>query len=386
MVDVSELEDVVAKACATHRVPGAVALVARGDDVEVAHAGTRAIGGEPMTRDTLFRLASVTKPIMAATAMVLVERGVLDLDAPVDALLPELASPMVLVDVGGPLDEPDNLVPAERAIALRDLLTFRAGHGFPERFDLPVVGRLAEELGQGPPRPAAMAEVDEWMRRLSQVPLLHQPGRGWTYNTGADILGVLLARATDSPLDDVLADTVLGPCGMTDTGFWTTDTARLATYYRRGDDGLEVVDPPDGQWASRPPFLSGASGLVSTVDDWWAFGRMLLAEGQSRAARGTRRVLSAESVRAMTTSHVDGGPDHLFLGGQGWGFGGGVDLRPTEPFQVPGRYGWVGGTGTAGYVIPASGTVVAWLSQVELGGPDDAAAMGEALTYAAQLG
>lgn len=381
---VKALDELLTEVCATHRIPGAVALVARGEDVEVASVGARATGGAPMTRDTLFRLASVTKPIVAASTMVLVERGHLDLDEPVTGHLPELAEPKVLRDVGGPVDDPDNLEAAERPITLRDLLTFQAGHGFPERFDVPVVARLADELGQGPPSPGAMADPEEWMRRLSLVPLLHQPGKGWTYNTGADVLGVLLARAAGGSLGDVLAETVLEPCGMADTGFWTTDTSRLATYYRRDEGGeLELADPPDGQWASPPPFASGASGLLSTVDDWCAFGRMLLAEGEHRDQRGTRPVLSPESVRLMTTSHVDGGPQHLFLDGQGWGFGGGVDLRPTKPFNIPGRYGWVGGTGTAGYIIPSTGTVVAWLSQVELGGPDDAAAMGEVLEYAA---
>lgn len=382
----TNLEEMLTEVCGTHRIPGAVALVARGDDVEVAATGRRSIDGVPMTRDTLFRIASVTKPVIAAATMALVDRGHLDLDASVVELLPELAEPMVLRDVGGPVDDPDNLVPAERPITVRDLLTFRAGHGFPEDFHAPVVSLLAGTLGQGAPRPASLVEPDEWMRRLSQVPLLHQPGQGWTYNTGADILGVLLARAAGSPLDDVLADTVLAPCGMADTGFWTTDVDRLATYYKRDDDGdLELVDPPDGQWASPPPFLSGAAGLLSTADDWCAFGRMLLAGGEHRDQHGRRRVLSEEAVRLMTTSHVDGGPQHMFLDGQGWGFGGGVDIRPTQPFHVRGRYGWIGGTGTAGYVIPSTDTVVVWLSQVELGGPDDAAALSEVLTYAAAL-
>ncbi|QYJ03326.1 beta-lactamase family protein [Nocardioides panacisoli] len=379
------LEELLARVCSTHRLPGAVALVARGEDVEVATAGVRTLGGPPMTRDTLFRLASLTKPVLAAATMVLVDRGHLHLDDPVDPLLPELTTPMVLRDAGGPVEDPANLEPAERAITLRDLLTFRSGHGFPERFDLPIVARLVDQLGQGPPRPATMPDPDEWMRRLADVPLLHQPGQGWTYNTGADILGVLLARACDATLGDVLAETVLDPCGMTDTGFATSATDRLATYYERDEDGTpRVVDPPEGQWAVPPRFPSGAGGLVSTADDWWSFGRMVLADGEHRRAGRSTRVLSPESVRLMTTSHVDGGPRHLFLDGQGWGFGGGVDIRPTRPFQVAGRYGWIGGTGTAGYVIPATDTVVVWLSQVELGAPDDAAAMTEVLTHAAR--
>jgi CubicO group peptidase (beta-lactamase class C family) len=119
---------------------------------------------------------------------------------------------------------------------------------------------------------------------------------------------------------------------------------------------------------------------LSTVDDWHAFGQMLLAGGVHRG----RRVLAEDSVAAMMTSHVDGGPDHMFLDGQGWGFGGSVDIRAKQRWNVLGRYGWVGGTGTAGYVVPSSGTVVVWMSQVELNGPEDFVAMGEVLAYAAQ--
>lgn len=366
--------------CAAHRIPGAVALVARGSDVEVACTGTRT-EGVPMTRDTLFRIASVTKPVVAAAALALVDRGVLGLDDAVVEHLPEIAAPMVLRDARGPVDDADNLVPADRPVTLRDLLTFCAGYGFPAEYDAPVAARLVEDLGQGPPQPATMPDPDEWMRRLAEVPMVHQPGRGWTYNTCADILGVLLARAAGASLGEVLADTVLEPCAMGDTGFWTRDTERLAASHRRRGAGLELVDPPDGQWSAPPSFPSGAGGLLSTVDDWWAFGRMLLAQGEHGSGRRRRRVLSADAVGAMTTSQVT--DSHPFLDGKGWGFGGGVDVRPTQPWQVRGRYGWIGGTGTAAYVIPSTGTVVVWLTQVELGGPAEIAAMTEVLTYAA---
>lgn len=333
-----------------------------------------------MTRDTVFRIASLTKPITAAAALVLVERGLLRLDDPVADLLPELSDPRVLRSVDGPVDDPDNLEPARRPITLRDLLTLQAGLGLPESFDAPIVGLLVEQLAVGPPRPQQHPGTEEWMRRLARLPLLHQPGEGWTYDVGSDILGVLLARAADAPLADVLAETVLGPTGMADTGFWADRTDRLASYYRRADGGLELVDPPAGQWAQPPPFPSGGGGLLSTVDDWHAFGRMLLAGGEHRG----HRVLAEKSVAAMMTSHVDGGPQHGFLDGQGWGFGGSVDIRPKDRWNVLGRYGWVGGTGTAGYVIPSSDTVVVWMSQVDLTGPTDFLAVSEVLAYAAR--
>ncbi|QYG93574.1 beta-lactamase family protein [Iamia sp. SCSIO 61187] len=374
------LQDIVDEQVATGAVPGAVALVADADEITVAAGGVRAVGGDPMTRDSLFRIASITKPITAAATMALVERGRFGLDDPVSRWLPELAEPVVLRTVSSALDD---VVPAVRPITVRHLLTSQGGHGFPSDFAVPVVGRLLDDLAQGPPRPQERPPTDEWMARLARIPLLHQPGEGWTYNTSSDILGVLLARAEGTSLDDVFADTVLEPLTMADTGFSVApeDLDRMTACYRRDDHGdLEQVDPPDGHWAAPPPFASGAGGLVSTVDDWAAFGRMLLARGEHRG----RRVLAPESVDLMLTSHVEAEPDSPFLEGQGWGFGGSVDLTPTDPWNVPGRYGWVGGTGTAGYVIPSRGVVTVWLGQVEMEGPDDFRAIAAFLTWAAQ--
>ena len=366
------LQDLVEEQYAAGRVPGAVALVMRGGETEVACVGERSVAGPPMTRDSVFRIASITKPIVAAATLVLVERGVLELEQPVAGLLPELAEPVVLRSESGPLDD---VVPAERGVTVRDLLTLQGGHGFTPDVQSPVARVMQEQLHQGPSRPRLVPPTDVWMSRLGDIPLVHQPGQGWTYNVGSDILGVLLARAAGTTLADVLTETVLEPLGMDSTGFWTDDLARMTSLYQRGEEGFELIDAPDGQWASPPPFESGAGGLVSTADDWCAFGLMLLDGGG--------QVLGEESVRLMMTSHVEAEPDNPFLDGQGWGFGGGVDVRRKDPWNVPGRYGWVGGTGTAGYVIPSTDTVVVWLSQVELTGPDDATAMGEVLTYAA---
>lgn len=272
-------------------LPGAVALVAHGDDVEVAAVGSLDTAGTaPMARDPLFRIASVTKPVTAAATMMLVEDGLLALDVPVARWLPELAAPTVVRTPSAPLDD---VVPADRPITVADLLTFRAGYGFPADFSLPAVAPLFGGLKQGPPRPQEVAEPDVWTAALGRIPLLHQPGEAWLYNTCSDILGVLIARATGQPFQDVLAERVFEPLGMRDTAFAVPrgQLHRFTSYYRAAPDGgaLALVDAPDGEWSTLPAFPSGAGGLVSTVDDLYAFGRMLLAGGEYGAAGGCSR-------------------------------------------------------------------------------------------------
>ena len=351
--------------------PGVVALVARGDDVEVAAAGSAdREGTAPATPDSIFRIASITKPLTAAAAMVLVDDGSLDLDDPIARWLPELGAPRVVRWPGAPLDD---VVPAVRPITVEHLLTFRAGWGFPTDFGLPAVQPLFSELRQGPPSDAVPAP-GEWLAALARIPLLAQPGETWLYNTCSDILGLLVERVAGAPFADVLAERILEPLGMTDTAFWVPPTAmrRFTTAYRPGPDGgLVVADPPDGMWSRPPAFSSGAGGLVSTADDWYRFGRMLLDGGRA----GDRRILSERAVRLMTTDHLSAtqrADGALFLEGQGWGFGGSVDVAPRtadEVWVVPGRYGWVGGSGTAAHVVPATGTVAVLLTQREMGGP-----------------
>lgn len=364
-------------------VPGAVGLVARGDRVEVAAAGTLAVGDPtPMTRDSLFRIASITKPVVAAAVMMLVDDGRIALSDPVAAWLPELAEPMVVRTPAGPLDD---VVPAAAPITVLDLLASRAGYGFPADFSLPALAPLFGELKQGPPRPQQVMAPDAWMATLAGIPLLHQPGEAWLYNTCSDIQGVLVARVSGRPLDEFLSERIFEPLGMTDTGFAVprADLGRFTAFYRPGPQGgLELVDAPDGQWSTPPAFPSGASGLVSTADDWYAFGRMLLAEGTA----GGRRLLSAQSVRLMTTDHLppaERGASAVFLEGQGWGFGGSVDVAAVAPWNVPGRYGWIGGTGTAAHITPSTDTVTVLLTQVELTGPAAPATMHAFWTYAA---
>ena len=211
-----------------------------------------------------------------------------------------------------------------------------------------------------------MPSPDEWMRRLSGIPLIHQPGEGWTYNAAYDVLGVLLARAAGQSLADLWASVSSSHSACVDSGFHVPPDKRdrFTTLYGHADGALQVSDEVDGAFATEPAFASGAGGIVTTADDWLAFGRMLLAEGG--------RLLSAESVGLMMTDHTTPQQREMagfFLDGQGWGFGGGVDTEVLTPWNVLGRYGWVGGTGTSAYVDPRRGTVSILLTQVELGGP-----------------
>ncbi|MCZ4121938.1 serine hydrolase domain-containing protein [Streptomyces sp. H39-S7] len=365
----TNLYDTLATHVSKGPVPGAVALMARGDRVEVQVVGSAdAAGTSPLTRDSIFRIASIGKPMTAAAVMMLVDDGLIALDDPIGRWLPELASPTVVRTPAGPVDD---VVPAARAITVADLLTFRAGYGFPSDFSLPAVGLLFSELKQGPPQPQLTAPPDAWMATLAGIPLLHQPGEAWLYNTCSDIQGVLIARVAGRPLPDFLSERLFEPLGMTDTGFAVPagELGRFTDYYRSGPaGGLDLVDAPDGQWSSLPAFPSGAGGLVSTVDDLHAFARLLLADGTVDG----HRLLSSASVRQMTTDHLTPSQreaGRLFLEGQGWGFGGSVDVAAVDPWNVPGRYGWVGGTGTAAHVIPSTGGVTILLGQLEMAGP-----------------
>lgn len=363
-------------------LPGAVALVDRGDGKEpevAAVGGADAAGEAPMVRDSIFRIASLTKPVTAAAVMMLVEDGRFALADPVAPWLPEIARPMVVRTPASPVGD---VVRAERPVTVADLMTFRAGWGFPSDFSLPAVAPLFGELRQGQPRPQDVPGPDAWMAALGRIPMLHQPGEAWLYNTCSDVLGVLIARVAGCSLPEFLAERVFEPLDMADTGFAVPagQSGRFTHAYRAGaDGGLDLVDAPDGQWSALPAFPSGAGGLVSTADDYHRFARMLLDGGGP--------LLSADSVRRMTTDWLTPAQRAgagLFLQGQGWGFGGSVDVTPADPWNVPGRYGWIGGSGTAAHIVPATGAATILLTQRELAGPSpDPETMRAVWAYAA---
>ena len=346
---------------------GLVALVSRRGETHVEALGVTATGGvqQPLRRDTIFRISSMSKPVTAVAAMLLVEECKLRLDEPVDRLLPELADRQVLRRLDGPLDETE---PARRPITLRDLLTFRMGFGIvfgpPDAY--PIARAMEElKLGQGMPSPMTPPAPDEWMRRLGTLPLLHQPGEQWMYNTGSDVLSVLIARAAGQPLEDFLRERIFEPLGMKDTGF-SVPAAKLDrftdSYFTNPTTGaVEVYDRArSGQWSNAPAFPSGAGGLVSTIDDYFAFGQMLLNKGQ----HGAGRLLSRPSVELMTSDQLTAeqkAGSGLFAGffaSHGWGFGMSVITRRDDLGGSVGTYGWDGGMGTRWTTDPAEELIV----------------------------
>ncbi|MEV0229427.1 serine hydrolase domain-containing protein [Nonomuraea sp. NPDC050786] len=355
--------------------PGLVALVHRHGETYVTEHGTTEVGGNaPMRRDTLFRLASMGKPITAVAAMILVEECRLRLDDPVDDLIPELAGRRVLRRIDGPVDD---TVPAERSITLRDLLTSRLGLGAiiapPGSYP---IQRAIEEAGLGVGVDGPTVEPDEWIKRLATLPLVHQPGAVWMYHTSMDVLGVLIARAAGQPLDEFLRERVFEPLGMRDTGFHlpAAKLGRLAGSYVADPATGKLVrrnGPREGAWDRPPAFPSGggAPGLLSTADDYLAFCRMLLAKGRYDGGR----LLSRASVELMTTDHLrpehKAGSEIFFASGGGWGFGVGIENRREDLAGKPGRFGWSGGLGTTMAVDPTEDVVGILLTQRALGAP-----------------
>jgi CubicO group peptidase (beta-lactamase class C family) len=336
-------------------VPGALAVLARHGEVHVEATGTLAFEGAgsatPMAGDTICRLGSMSKPIVAACAMTLVEDHTLRLDDPVDDLLPELKSMAVLVDADGPVE---NTVPAARPITLRDLLTYTLG-----------TGAVPAEPGTVPISDAmsvlyAMAPPDEWIGRFAALPLVHQPGERWMYDTAANVTGVLVARATGMSFGAALRARIFDPLGMKDTAFsaGADSLGRLATAYDRDDaptGGPVVEDGPDGRYSRPPVFQSGGGGLVTTADDFLAFTTALLAGGVHHG----ERVLSRPSVTLMTTDQLTPAQKAVsgfrpgYFDDMGWGFGLSVRTRRTHLGPSVGSYGWSGFYGTAWYNDPA---------------------------------
>ncbi|MFF0622533.1 serine hydrolase domain-containing protein [Streptomyces sp. NPDC004296] len=378
------VRDVLARHVESGKIPGLVALVSRGGHAHVEAIGTmRHDGGAPMRRDTIFRMASTTKPVTMAAAMVLLDECRLRLDDLVEPWLPELADRRVLKQVDGPLED---TVPARRPITVRDLVTSTFGLGM----DLTAVGTpimdAIFERGIFSQSATAVAAPDEWMRQLATLPLMHQPGEHWQYQISNDLLGVLIARVTGQSFDTFLRERVFGPLGMKDTGFHVPagQIDRLPPCYTPNPQTGEFTvwdEAVGGQYSTPPAFPSGGGGLVSTVDDYHAYFRMLLNGGIHEG----QRILSRPAVELMTTNCLTPEQNaarndlarnnvHISFGqGQHGGWGYGMAVRSYRGDYAPiGQFGWDGGTGTTAYADPHNGLVGILLTQVGLSLPDPA--------------
>lgn len=356
----ARLHDALSRHVDGKTLPGLVALVSRHGEDHAATLGTLAFDSRlPMRRDTIFRLASVTKPITAIAAMILVEECKLRLDDPVDDLLPELANRKVL---RSPTGELDDTVRATRSITVRDVLTFRSGYG--EASIFAPMSPLHQAMGMaGLPLSAWIfpGDNDAFMKALGALPLAHQPGERWTYHVSADILGVLIARASGRSLSTFMRERIFEPLGMNDTGFVVPHAklARVAACYKTDFVSGEVSlleQACEEDLTSQPKFESGAGarGLVSTADDLLALGKMML----NRGVYGRERILSRATIAAMTTDQLT--PEQKaaspFFEGtweqRGWGLGLSVVTKRNDVSASPGRFGWDGAFSASWYVDP----------------------------------
>ncbi|MFG3437726.1 serine hydrolase domain-containing protein [Nonomuraea sp. NPDC047897] len=383
------LREVLTRHVDSGKIPGVVALVSRGGRTHVEAIGTmRHDGGAPMRRDTIFRMASTSKPVTIAAAMVLLDECRLRLDDPVDTLLPELADRQVLKRIDSPLDD---TVPARRPITVRDVLASTFGLGMDmTALGTPILNAIFER-GLTPNLPVEVPEQDEWMRRLGELPLMHQPGEHWQYQISSDLVGVLVSRVTGQSFEEFLRERIFEPLGMRDTGFHVPadQIDRLPDAYAPDPASGEFLvwdQAKGGRWSEAPAFQGGGGGLVSTADDYHAYFRMLLNGG----THAGKRILSRPAVELMTTNRLSPEQNaartalavnnvHISFGqGQQGGWGYGMAVRTYRGDYAPiGQFGWDGGAGTSAYADPVNQLTGLLLTQVGYSVPNPAHLMND---------
>jgi CubicO group peptidase (beta-lactamase class C family) len=362
-VNLADNRSAIAEAVDAGLVSGAVSMVwHRGEVLQVNEFGCRDIESNlPMQRDTIFRIASMTKPVTVAAAMAMVEEGKLALTDPVTRWLPEMADMRVLTDPNGPLD---NTVPADRPITVEDLMTHRSG--------------LAYTFSVGGPISRAYRMVslrqdqDHWLTEVAALPLVHQPGERLTYSQGTEVLGIILSRIEGKSLHDILTERIFEPLDMPDTGFYLTPDKRdrTATMYRLdAHNGLQH-DAMGPIPVKEPSFCQGGAGLMSTVDDYVRFARMLLAGGTVDGVR----VLSEPSVQLMRADRLTEDQHRQpFLGmpfwiGRGFGLNLSVVTDPAKSARLfgpagRGTFSWPGAYGTWWQADPENDLILIYLIQ-----------------------
>jgi CubicO group peptidase (beta-lactamase class C family) len=360
-------------------IAGIVALIHRhGEEAHVETLGWQDKEAQiPIQRNTLFRIMSMTKPIIAVATLLLVEEGRLRLNDPIDTWLPELANRMVLRDPNG---SSDDVYPAPRSITLHDLLTYRFGIGWTRSSVTPsIFALLPPQIADSMQiRSAEILSPDAWMARLGEIPLLYKPGERWLYHVAADVLGVLIARVAEQSLETFLQERIFAPLGMMDTSFAVPPEKRdrLAVAYAKAATGeLTVWDHPQNtRWADPPLFPSGGAGLVSTVDDYQRFGRMLLSGGELDGVR----LLSRKTVEAMLSDYLTPEqhthPSTMFdrydvdrseiWANRGFGYGIGVRTKRIGFGPSVGSFFWPGAFGTTWMADPQEHLMATLLIQV----------------------
>jgi CubicO group peptidase (beta-lactamase class C family) len=359
------------------QLPGLVALVSHDDQVHVETLGTLSFGYPAMMkRDTIFRIASLSKVITAVAAMILVEECKLRLDDSIEPWLPELANRRVLKSISSP---PDDTVPAQRAITVRDLLTYRMGFGsvmaMPGTYPIQKLIREYRIGGDGPMLPSQFPAADEWLKRLGSLPWIAQPGERWMYHVSGDVLGVLIARVSGMSLGRFMRERIFDPLGMKDTAFHVPaekiERLPAVYFFNHQANTLELFDnQASSSWRVEPPIESGGGGLVSTIEDYFALCRMMLNRGR----HGGEQILSRAAVELMTSDQLTPGQradSEIFFGAHSsWGLGMAVDILRDEILHNPGRFGWNGGCGTTAYTDPAQEMIGILFTQRMMDSPE----------------
>jgi CubicO group peptidase (beta-lactamase class C family) len=369
---------------------GAITLIWRkGQEVQLACQGMRNLEtGAPMERDTLFRIASMTKPITTVAAMMLVEEGKLSLDDPITRWAPEFKDMVVLNDPTGPLDQ---VSPATRDITVDDLMTHRAGLAYGFTSQGPIAH--AHQRALGDVLNSAM-EPDAWMAALGALPLSFQPGDRFHYSHATDVLGFLIGRVAGMDFRQFLIERIFQPLGMVDTDFYIPPEkrARAAVVYRQDQDTGAQSPVAFRAFDTPPAYCGGGGGLVSTVDDYLKFARLLLNGGELDGVR----LLKAETVALMAANRLTDAQRAIpFMGmpfwmGQGFGLGLSVITDAEQHAWMgagsTGSFGWPGAFGTWWLADPSQDMVLIYLIQnsMELG-PEAVANMGQNTRMGARL-
>lgn len=368
---------------------GAVTLVWQGGQLRhLGATGYRDVdAGLSMAENTIFRIASMTKPIISAATMALVDDGVIRLSDPITTWLPEFSEMRVLRNPDGPLDDTFR---APRVITVEDLLTHRSGL----TYDFIATGPIAKAYH--PLHTAAFNRPEEWLAAIAALPLVYPPGERFHYSHSTDVLGLLIARAAGLPLNTLLRQRILDPLGMNDTDFFVPEhkAGRLARLYGIGDDDTIVAADSGYLTAmptSAPELCRGGGALASTAHDYLTFARALLGGGQADGVR----ILSPESTAALRTNRLTPAQRQLpsfgipYWTGRGFGLGLSVVMDPNEAALfgpgAAGTFGWPGAFGTWWHADPKADAILMFLPQWRMSELDPKAALARTSTIRLQL-